>query len=120
MIKVSLRGAEFFAYHGFYPEEQLLGNRFIVDIDAEFNPSADISQDEIANTVNYEQLYAVAAHEMQHTRKLLETVAQGIAHKIRSQHPFIETITVELKKLNPPLKGVVAYSSITVIDRKKV
>ena len=32
MITVALHGAEFFAKHGFYPEEQLLGCKFLVDI----------------------------------------------------------------------------------------
>ena len=30
--KVSLEGVRFFAYHGFYPEEQVLGAEFIVDL----------------------------------------------------------------------------------------
>lgn len=119
MIKVSLHGAEFFALHGFYPEEQLLGTKFIIDIDVEFNSDADMTHDHIANTVNYEQLYTIAEEEMRHTRKLLEAVAQAVADKIRANHPFVEKIRVELKKLNPPLKGPVAYSAVTVINDKQ-
>jgi dihydroneopterin aldolase len=118
MIKVSLHGAEFFAYHGFYPEEQLLGNRFVLDIDVEFETNADLTADEITDTVNYEQLYNIAVTEMQHTRKLLESVAQSITDRIRADHPQVANIRVELKKLNPPLKGRVAYSSVTVTNNK--
>jgi len=118
MIKVSLHGAEFFAYHGFYPEEQLLGNKFVLDIDVEFDPTSDMTADEIGDTVNYEQLYHIAGAEMKQTRKLLEAVAQSIADDIRSDFPFINKIRVELKKLNPPLKGRVAYSSVTVTNDK--
>ena len=114
MIKVSLNGAEFFAYHGFYPEEQLLGCKFVLDIDVEFNATADLTADHITDTVNYEQLYHIAETEMRHTRKLLEAVARSIADRIRVEHPFIETIRVELKKMNPPLKGRVAYSAVTI------
>lgn len=118
MIKVSLHGAEFFARHGFYPEEQLLGNKFILDIEVEFNPIADMAADEITDTVNYEQLYTIAEQEIAKTRKLLEAVAQSIADRIKADHPYLEKIRVELKKLNPPLKGRVAYSSVTVtIDK---
>ncbi|MES2809922.1 MAG: dihydroneopterin aldolase [Bacteroidota bacterium] len=42
---VSLHGAAFFAYHGFYPEEQKIGNHFLVDIDVAFSPAADMSLD---------------------------------------------------------------------------
>lgn len=118
MIKVSLHGAEFFAYHGFYPEEQLLGCRFVLDIDVEFTTGADLTADEITDTVNYEQLYNIAAEEMRNTRKLLEPVAQSIADRIRHDHPYVENIRVELKKLNPPLKGSVAYSSVTITNNK--
>ncbi|GAB3908215.1 dihydroneopterin aldolase [Mucilaginibacter boryungensis] len=118
MIKVSLHGAEFFALHGFYPEEQLLGNKFILDIDVEFHTGADLTGDHIADTVNYEQLYIIAAEEMRHTRKLLEAVAQSIADRIRVDHPYVDRIKVELKKLNPPLPGRVAYSSVTVTNDK--
>jgi len=118
MIKVSLHGAEFFAYHGFYPEEQLLGCKFVVDIDVEFHAAADMTYDHIADTVNYEQLYNITETEMRHTRKLLEAVAQSIADRIRAEHPFVETIRVELKKMNPPLKGRVAYSAVTIVNNK--
>jgi dihydroneopterin aldolase len=118
MIKVSLHGAEFFALHGFYPEEQLTGNKFVIDIDVEFSTTANLKHDHIADTVNYEQLYAIAEDEMRHTRKLLEAVAQAIADRIRTDYPFIEKIRVELKKLNPPLKGRVAYSAVTVTNDK--
>jgi len=118
MIKVSIHGAEFFAYHGFYPEEQLLGNKFVLDIDVEFDTDADLKADEITDTVNYEQLYTIAETEMRHTRKLLEAVAQSIAYRIQANHPQVNNIRVELKKLNPPLRGSVAYSSVTVTNNK--
>lgn len=118
MIKVSLHGAEFFAYHGFYPEEKLLGNKFVLDIDVEFYTTADLTADEITDTVNYEQLHQIAETEMRHTRKLLEAVTQSIADRIRHDHPYVENIRVELKKLNPPLKGSVAYSSVTITNNK--
>jgi 7,8-dihydroneopterin aldolase/epimerase/oxygenase len=114
MITISLRGAEFFAYHGFYPEEQLLGARFIVDIEVDFVPLDDIKVDKLVNTVDYEKLHDIAGSEMKQTRKLIETVAQRIADKIKIQFPFVKTIRVSIKKLNPPLNGKVDYSSILV------
>lgn len=116
MIKVTLHGAEFFAKHGFYPEEQLTGNRFLLDIEVEFEPYANMKGDHISDTVNYEQLYAIAEREMEQPRKLLEAVAQSIADQIRADYSFVQNIRVELKKLTPPLKGRVAYSSVTVTN----
>ncbi|MBE9664571.1 dihydroneopterin aldolase [Mucilaginibacter myungsuensis] len=114
MITVSLHGAEFFAYHGFYPEEQLLGNKFIIDIYVDFETDADLSADELSDTVNYEQLYNIAKEEMAKTAKLLETVAHNITKRIRDEHPYLLSIRVALKKLNPPLQGRVAHSAVTI------
>ena len=52
---------------------------------------------------------------MKHTRKLIETVAQSIADDIKAHYPFVESIRVCMKKLNPPLGGKVDYSAITII-----
>jgi dihydroneopterin aldolase len=114
MITIAIQGAEFFAYHGFYPEEQKLGTKFIVDVEVDFTPVNDLKEDKIANTVDYEQLYKVVAGQMKQTRKLIETVAQNIADKIKAQYPFVEKIKVSIKKLNPPMGGKVDCSMIVI------
>ncbi|MCR8556297.1 dihydroneopterin aldolase [Mucilaginibacter sp. BJC16-A38] len=114
MITIALHGAEFFAFHGFYPEEQKLGTRFIVDVDVSFAPVKNLKDDEISNTVDYERVYGIVEAEMKKTSKLIETVAQAIANEIKSQFPFTDSIRVSLKKMNPPLNGKVAYSNIVI------
>lgn len=114
MITISLHGAEFFAYHGFYPEEQKLGNRFIVDVEVDFTPPGSLKDDKIGNTVDYEQLYKIVTEQMKQTMKLIETVAQAIADHIKIQFPFVDGIRVTIKKLNPPFNGKVDYSSISI------
>jgi len=115
MVEINLNGAEFFAYHGYYPEEQLLGSRFLVDISVSFLPTADLAEDELLNTVNYEQLYNIACEEMKITRKLIETVAQAIADIIKQKFPFVKNTRVSVQKINPPLKGKVGHSSVVVL-----
>jgi len=114
MIKVSLHGAEFFARHGYYKEEQILGNYFVVNIEASFNPILIVINDDLNNTLNYERLYEIAKASMAVSKQLLETVAQGIADDIMVQFPYLIALQVEVKKLNPPLKGKVDASGVTV------
>lgn len=116
MVEINLNAAEFFAYHGYYPEEQLLGSRFLVDISVSFLPAADLAKDELQNTVNYEQLYNIASDEMNITRKLIETVAKAIADAIKQKFPFVKNTRVSIQKMNPPLKGKVGYSSVVILD----
>ncbi|MBK8887157.1 MAG: dihydroneopterin aldolase [Saprospiraceae bacterium] len=54
--KVAIKGAEFFAYHGYYSEERKSGNTFIIDAEVTLK-SFDSHDDNIFDTVNYEQLY---------------------------------------------------------------
>jgi len=116
MMIIAIHGAEFFAFHGFYPEEQKLGTKFIVDVEVEFRPViAGIRQDDINHTVDYEQLYNIVCNEMKHTRKLIETVAQSIADGIKAKYPFADNIKVVLKKMHPPMPGTVDHSGVTVI-----
>ncbi|MVN23112.1 dihydroneopterin aldolase [Mucilaginibacter arboris] len=119
MIKVALHEVKFFAYHGFYPEEQILGNQFLVDAEVGFR-SESIGDDEIANTVNYEKLHSILADEMKKPRKLLETLVQEMIVKIRSEFRFLETVKVGIKKLNPPLPGEVKYSLVEITWIKEV
>jgi|SRR5665213_1776781 len=116
MNTISLHDAEFFAYHGWYPEEQKLGNRFIVDIDVDFDAEKNFNEDEISGTINYEQMYEIVEGQMKQTRKLIETVARGIVDDTKKKFPAAKNVRVSIKKLNPPLKGKVAYSCITVSE----
>jgi 7,8-dihydroneopterin aldolase/epimerase/oxygenase len=118
MIIVALHGAEFFARHGFYPEEQILGGRFLVDVSVGFTPAGDLNEDNLANTVNYERLYDIVCLHMQEPKKLIETLAQAIVDEIKEQYPYIETATIIIKKLDPPMKGRVAHSSVSVTYNK--
>jgi len=114
MVTIALKGAEFFAYHGFYPEEQKLGCKFIVDVEVDFTPVKNLADNELATTVDYEQLYNIVNVEIKITRKLIETVAQAIAGEIKHRFPFSENIRVSIKKMNPPLMGKVDYSSVVI------
>jgi dihydroneopterin aldolase len=114
MINVALHGAEFFGKHGFYPEEQLLGSKFVVDISVDFEPQGDLHHDKLADTVNYEHLYELTFQQMQHPRKLIETLCQAIIEDIIKQYSYVSVVSVTIKKLNPPMKGKVAYSSVTI------
>lgn len=114
MITVELHGAEFFAKHGFYPEEQLLGCKFLVDISVGFMPVGELSEDNLDNTVNYERLYQIACSQMQQPRKLIETLAQAILDGIKKEYSFVEAIVVTIKKLNPPMRGKIDHSGVTL------
>ena len=109
--RVALEGIRFHAFHGFYPEEQKIGNEFLLDISTESNADGDFV-DELADTVNYERLFEIAAEEMKIPRKLLETVAHAILTRIVAGFPQLDVAKVSIRKLNLPLKGEVRNSLV--------
>ena len=116
---VSLVGLEFFAYHGYYREEQKVGNKYAVDIKvtADFQQAA--KDDSLAETVNYELLYKVIATEMKIRSRLLENIGERIANAVFDTFEQIEKIEVSVSKFNPPIGGVCNRAKITIKRERK-
>ncbi|MFN3784379.1 MAG: dihydroneopterin aldolase [Spirosomataceae bacterium] len=113
MGSIALEGMSFFAYHGYYEEEQKIGNRYEVDIRIDTDLTIPAETDELLATINYEMLYACVASVMQEKHKLLEHVAREIIQKVRKKTK-IGTIVVSVSKLNPPIGGVCHRARITL------
>ncbi|MEQ7799263.1 dihydroneopterin aldolase [Pedobacter sp. ASV1-7] len=107
---VALKDVKCFALHGYYPEEQLTGIYFLVDIVVEFIPFGETEN--LQHTVNYEVLNTIILEEMANTQKMLETVVKNIIDRTVSNYPFILTTTVGIKKLNPPMPGEIGHSFV--------
>jgi 7,8-dihydroneopterin aldolase/epimerase/oxygenase len=109
--KVAIKGAEFYAYHGFYEEERKVGNIFLIDAEVTLK-SFDSSDDNIYDTINYEQLYTICSQEMLKTQKLLETVVYHIISRFKEELPNIVSSKVRLEKIGPQLGGKVEKSVV--------
>jgi dihydroneopterin aldolase len=107
---VALEDVKCFAYHGFYPEEQLIGGHFLVSITVNFVHIGDT--EDLQQTVNYELLNSIIINEMKHTQKLLETVVKNMINQVVDTFPFISSAEVGIKKLNPAMEGQVGYSFV--------
>lgn len=107
---VALKDVKCFALHGYYPEEQLTGIYFMVDAVVEFIPFGDTEN--LQHTVNYEVLNTIILEEMAKTQKMLETVIKNIIDRTLTAYPFIQTATVSIRKLNPPMPGEIGHSFV--------
>jgi dihydroneopterin aldolase len=118
--RIRLNEMVFFGYHGALPEERTIGQRFVVDVEV----SADLKQagtsDQLEDTVNYGELYAIAEDIVTGPPfNLLEAVAEQIASRILSQQPLVESVTVRLRKPGVPIPGSVLASSEVTIERAR-
>ncbi|WP_293925398.1 dihydroneopterin aldolase [Sphingobacterium sp. UBA6320] len=110
---VSLEDVRVFAPIGFYEEEQILGNEFLVHAVVSFDAGID-DHENLDKTVNYEILYQIIHQVMKRKRKLLESAAHEILKAIHAKFSFAKTIDVSIKKLNPPFGGDSAHSKVAV------
>jgi dihydroneopterin aldolase len=111
MGKILLEGMEFFSYHGCFKEEQIIGTRFVVDLEMEFDTSPAEASDHLRDTVNYQEVYQVVKNEMEQKSHLLEHVARRILNSIKKSFPMVRSLTVRISKINPSLGGKVRQVS---------
>jgi dihydroneopterin aldolase len=100
--QVSIEDIRIFAFHGLYPEERILGNWYTLDVIVESETQPNFS-DDIANTIDYSQIYAICKQVMANPVDLLETVAEKIAQIIRDEISEEVSILVQISKENPPM-----------------
>ena len=111
MGKILLEGMEFYAYHGHFKEEQIIGTLFVVDLEFEFNTSAAETTDQLQDTVNYQEVYRIVRKVMEEKSHLLEHVARRILGTIATSFPEVVSLNVKISKINPPLGGKVKQVS---------
>lgn len=106
MALVVLEGMRFHAFHGVYPEEQILGTEYIVNVEVQTGIALAAKTDSIEHAnVNYETVFQICMAEMAHPRKLLETVVAGIIGRMKRQFPQMKGIRVQVRKLHPPISS---------------
>lgn len=112
MSIISIEGMEFFAYHGCFAEEQIIGTKFNIDLFLNVNTKNAEKTDHLEDTVNYLSVYLMVKEEMKTSSKLLEHVARRILDKVETSFPEVESARIKIKKLNPPLGGKMDFVSI--------
>lgn len=100
---ISLSGLRFYAYHGAEPQEAVVGAWYTVDITLKADATAAILKDDLNGTVNYAQVTDVVKQQMQIRSALLEHVAGRIAGSILNLFPAVDSVTITVSKVNPPV-----------------
>lgn len=114
MGKIILEKMEFYAYHGFYSEENKIGCKYSIDLEIETDLSLAGKSDMLTETINYEVLYKIVSDEMKTPSKLIEHVAERILSKIRENFVSVKSGQIRLSKINPPLGGNIDRVSVVL------
>ena len=111
---ITLQQMRFHAHHGVMPQERQVGNDFEVTVSLQYPLGKAAMSDDLADTLNYAEVYATVAAEMAMPSQLLEHVAGRIIRALRTRFPLIEGGTVAVSKLTPPFKCQMSAVTVTL------
>ena len=109
---VFLKEARFHAYHGVLPQENEVGQDYLVSVRCGVDVSSAIEHDMLEVTLDYGKLYRLIEREMAITAQLVEHVAGRIAKAVFNTFPEVKTLDLNITKLNPPMGGDCAGAGV--------
>jgi 7,8-dihydroneopterin aldolase/epimerase/oxygenase len=111
--KIYLKEMEFYGYHGVFPEETKLGQRFKVDLIVDADLSNAGKSDDLNDSINYGELYFTCKEIVEgKPYKLIESVAEKISEVILARFSKVQSCTVKVIKPDPPIPG--HYKSVAI------
>ncbi|QJD85888.1 dihydroneopterin aldolase [Cohnella herbarum] len=118
MDRMLVKRMVFFGYHGVYPEENKLGQKYYVDLDLSLDLSRAAKSDDVADTVNYAEIHALVKQIVEGPPvKLIETLTENIASAVLGTYTSIIKATVSVTKPNPPFD--ITFDGVTVEFRRQ-
>jgi dihydroneopterin aldolase len=109
---LSITGMQFHAFHGCNPDEKKCGKKYTVDVYFRADIEKSMTTDDLTNTIDYIDIYAITAEQMLIPSNLIEHIAKRILDKIVITFPQMSYCLVKLTKHNPPIPGTVDQVSI--------
>lgn len=102
MLTIHLSNLHFYAHHGLYEEEKLLGAAYEVNVTVSHLPKT-IPVKNLSDTIDYSAVYQLVKNFMQQPYALLETIVTAMAAQILDTFLQAQIVFVEIKKVHPPI-----------------
>jgi 7,8-dihydroneopterin aldolase/epimerase/oxygenase len=100
--------------HGVHEQEQRHPQPFHVDVEMALNLQPAGIDDDLDKTVDYGQVFDVCRQIVESTSfRLLEALAEAIAHEILAAFPVSE-VTIRVRKPEVPIDGTLAYAGVEI------
>ena len=102
--KISIKGLEVFANHGVYPEENKLGQKFVVNATLYVDTRKAGLSDDLDLSVNYGTVcHQITEFLTANTYKLIERAAEELSRHLLIQNPLVQEIDIEIEKPGAPI-----------------
>jgi dihydroneopterin aldolase/2-amino-4-hydroxy-6-hydroxymethyldihydropteridine diphosphokinase len=115
MDSINIEGLEIFANHGVYREENVLGQKFIVDVSMRLSTRQAGISDDLNCSVDYgEVCQDIKSLMTKKNYKLIEALAEEIAMSILLKYEEVKGVTVTVKKPWAPVHQHVDNLSVNI------
>lgn len=115
MDKILLKNLGFYGYHGVLKEENVIGQKFFVDITLYTALKKAGVSDDVHDTINYALVYDIAKEIVENKRyNLIEAVAEDIAASVLKEFNGVKEIKVRIRKPEAPVAGIYDYFGVEI------
>lgn len=99
MDKIEIRRLEIFANHGVFPEENVLGQKFVISATLYTDTRKAGLTDELTASIHYGEVsQMITEFTKNHTFKLLEALAENLCQMLLETVPHLQKITLRIEK----------------------
>lgn len=99
MDKITIKNLEIFANHGVFPEENVLGQKFLVTAALEMDTRKAGKTDKLDYSIHYGEVSIFIKKYMEeHTFKLLESIAEHLAAALLKHFSGLRSVELEIQK----------------------
>lgn len=99
MDQIHIKNLEIFAKHGVFPEENVLGQKFVVSATLYTSTREAGRTDDLTKSIHYGEVsHFIRRFLEEHTFQLLETAAERLAEELLLETERLEGVRIEIKK----------------------
>ncbi|WP_217588298.1 dihydroneopterin aldolase [Lentibacillus saliphilus] len=115
MDKIILKEMAFYGYHGLFPQENHLGQRFYVDLELHVDVRQAAATDDMNASINYGTVYNIVKDIVEgEAKKLIETLAETIANALFETFDQLKGCVVKVTKPDAPIPGHFASVAVEI------
>lgn len=108
LTRLTIKDAQFYAYHGVKAEERKLGGKYEVDLDLYYDATNAIINDDVKYALNYEEaMFCIAEVIAGESYRLVETIASEILNMCMEKFPMLAEANIKVRKLSVPMRRIV-------------
>jgi len=120
MDKIQLNKMQFYGFHGLFPEENKLGQRFIVDVELFLDLKVAGKSDHMNDSIDYGLVYEYVQQIVEgEAKNLIEAVAERIAEQLLTNFGLLTACKVKITKPDPPIVGHYESVAVEIFREKK-